>query len=66
MQPVIREFCGIVLIAAGLLAIPIPVMPGIPLIVAGAAMLGSNHLLIRSARAWLRNRGILTQEKEQE
>ncbi len=63
MLTVIRRVCGIVLIAAGVLAIPIPVIPGIPLIVAGAAMLGSDHPLIRSGRTWLQDRGILTQER---
>jgi hypothetical protein len=53
------------LIAAGVVAIPIPVIPGIPLIAAGAAMLGSDHPLVRSGRTWLRNRGTLTQERNQ-
>lgn len=43
------------LIAVGLVAIPIPVIPGIPLIAAGAAMLGSDHPLVRSCRTWLQN-----------
>ena len=63
MPAAIRRACGIVLIAAGAVAIPIPVIPGIPRIVAGAALLGSDHPLIRSGRAWLQNRGILTQER---
>ncbi len=60
----IRRSCGIVLIAVGVLAIPIPVIPGIPLIVAGAAMLGSDHPLVRTGRNWLQSRGILTEERE--
>ena len=60
MLPTIRRACGIVLIAAGVLAIPIPVIPGIPLIAAGAAMLGSDHPVVRSGRGWLQNRGLLT------
>ena len=51
------------LIAAGLVAIPIPVIPGIPLITAGAAMLGSDHPLVRSCRTWLQRRGIWRQER---
>jgi hypothetical protein len=51
------------LIAAGLVAIPIPVIPGIPLIAAGAAMLGSDHPLVRSCRTWLQRRGIWRQER---
>ncbi len=65
MLAALRRTSGIVLIAAGVLAIPIPVIPGIPLIVAGAAMLGSNHPLIRSGRSWLQNRGILKEERNQ-
>ena len=65
MAPASRRACGIVLIAAGVLAIPIPVIPGIPLIAAGAAMLGSDHPLVRSGRSWLRNRGILREERNQ-
>jgi hypothetical protein len=53
-----------VLIAAGIVAIPIPVIPGIPLIMAGAAVLGSDHPLIRSGRTWLQNRGILRRERK--
>ena len=65
MQAAIRRVLGVVLIAAGVLAMPIPVIPGIPLVVAGAAMLGSDHPLIRSGRTWLRKQGILTQERNQ-
>ncbi len=63
MGSAIRKALGIVLIAAGIVLIPIPILPGIPLIVAGAAMLGSDHALVRSGRLWLRNRGILTDER---
>jgi len=59
----IRKAFGIVLIVTGFVAIPIPIIPGIPLIAAGAAMLGSDHPLVRSGWTWLRNRGILTQER---
>lgn len=47
-----RNVCGIALIVAGLVAMPIPILPGIPLVVAGAAMLGSRHPLIRRVRTW--------------
>ncbi len=65
MLPAVDRTCGIVSIAAGVLAIPISVIPCIPLIVAGAAMLGSDHPLIRSGRTWLQNREILTQERNE-
>ena len=56
MPLVIRKVCGIVLIAAGVLAIPVPIIPGIPLIVAGTAMLGNTHPLVRSGKIWLQDR----------
>ncbi len=55
----IREICGMFLIAVGVVSIPIPIIPGIPLIAAGAAMLGRNHALVRSGRTWLKTRGLL-------
>jgi hypothetical protein len=65
MWAIIRKGCGMALIAAGLVAVPIPVIPGIPLIVAGAAMLGSDHPLVRACRTWFRNKGIWRQERNQ-
>lgn len=58
----VRTALGLVLIVAGLVAIPVPVLPGIPLFAAGVAMLGSDHALIRSGRSWLSKRGILKSE----
>ncbi|HTT22344.1 MAG TPA: PGPGW domain-containing protein [Candidatus Sulfotelmatobacter sp.] len=55
----LRNVFGIVLIAIGLVAVPIPIVPGLPLIVAGAALLGHHHPLIRSCRTWLQRRGFL-------
>jgi uncharacterized protein YqgC (DUF456 family) len=55
----IRKACGMFLIAAGVVSIPIPIIPGIPLIAAGAAMLGNNQALVRSGRTWLETRGLL-------
>lgn len=54
-----RKTWGIVLIVLGLVAMPIPVLPGIPLIVAGVAMIGPEHPAVRACRTWLKNRGIL-------
>jgi hypothetical protein len=36
-----------------------PVIPGIPLLAAGAAMLGSDHWLVCSGKDWLRSKGLL-------
>ena len=57
MMATLRKACGMILIVAGLLALPIPVIPGCPFIAAGAALLGNDHPLVRSGRIWLQNRG---------
>jgi len=58
MRAGMRRALGIGLIAAGMAAIPIPVLPGVPLVAAGAAMLGGNHPLVRAGKNWLSKRGI--------
>ncbi len=65
MLSAIRKACGIFLIAAGVVSIPIPIIPGIPLIAAGAAMLGNDHTLLRSSRTWLETRGFLNSRADQ-
>ena len=65
MTGTLRKVCGIALIVVGLVAVPVPIIPGLPLIAAGAAMLGSDHSIVRSCRTWLRNRGIWRQERNQ-
>jgi len=55
---VIRNACGFALIAVGLAGLVLPIIPGIPLLAAGAALLGANHPFIRSCREWLRNKGL--------
>ncbi len=58
MTAPLRNVCGFALIAVGLVAMPVPIIPGIPLILAGAALLGRDHPIVRSCRTWLQNRGI--------
>lgn len=58
MRALVRNACGTVLIVAGLIAMPIPILPGIPLVVAGVAVLGNDHPFVRSCRTWLDIRGI--------
>jgi uncharacterized protein YqgC (DUF456 family) len=53
-----RNVCGIALIIVGLVAIPVPVIPGVPLIAAGVALVGADHPMIRSCRTWLREKGL--------
>jgi hypothetical protein len=54
-----RQTCGIALIASGIAGILLPVIPGIPLLAAGVALLGTDHALVRPCLTWLRKRGIL-------
>ena len=65
MRDAARKVAGFVFIVAGLIAMPVPVIPGIPLIAAGVAMLGSDHTLVRTGLRWLRNRGIVKHERNQ-
>ena len=64
MSKELRYVYGILLIGAGLVAMPIPILPGIPLVAAGVAMLGSNHPLIRTCRTWLESKGLLKRERK--
>jgi uncharacterized membrane protein YbaN (DUF454 family) len=52
----IRAVGGILLIVVGLLGLVLPVIPGVPLLLAGVALLGQDHPLVRPALAWLRRR----------
>jgi uncharacterized membrane protein YbaN (DUF454 family) len=64
MQRTVRNVCGYLLIAAGVAGFVLPIIPGIPLLLGGAALLGSDHALVRRCTAWLRKRGLLKGEKE--
>jgi uncharacterized protein YqgC (DUF456 family) len=59
-----REICGIGLVAIGVLGLLLPVLPGIPIIVAGVALLGTRHPAVRSARVWLRKKGLWKRQKQ--
>ena len=54
----LRNTCGFTLILLGVVAMPIPIIPGLPLIAAGAALLGPDHSAVRYCRKWLKDRGI--------
>ncbi len=58
MWKAIRLILGVILLAAGLVGMLLPIIPGIPLLLAGVALLGSNHPWIRPftarVRAWRR------------
>jgi len=55
----LREISGLALVAVGVAGCLLPIIPGIPLIVAGAAILGTDHALVRRSRAWLEQKGFL-------
>ena len=54
----IRVVTGLTLIGLGLLGMLVPVVPGIPLLIAGVALVGTNHPWVRPLmvrlRAWRR------------
>lgn len=53
----VRTVCGVTLLVAGVIGTLLPVIPGIPLFIAGAAVLGPDHRLIRPLTDWLKRRG---------
>jgi uncharacterized protein YqgC (DUF456 family) len=58
MRPKYRKAYGVGLIAIGVLGLLLPLLPGIPLILAGLIMLEINHPLVHACRDWLEARGI--------
>lgn len=50
----IRTVAGVALICLGLVGMLMPVLPGIPLLLAGVALLGSDHPWVRPFMARLR------------
>jgi uncharacterized membrane protein YbaN (DUF454 family) len=51
-----RTALGSVLLGVGLIGLVLPVIPGIPLLMAGAAILGPEHPLVRPPLTWLGRR----------
>lgn len=52
----VRSIGGVVLVVVGLFGLVLPIIPGVPLLMAGVAVLGREHPLIRPALGWLRRR----------
>jgi uncharacterized membrane protein YbaN (DUF454 family) len=50
----VRLIAGVLLVTLGVIGMLMPVLPGIPLLVAGVALLGSNHPWVRPLVARLR------------
>jgi uncharacterized membrane protein YbaN (DUF454 family) len=44
----VREISGIALLVAGLIGLALPLMPGVPFLIAAAALLGHDHPVIHS------------------
>jgi uncharacterized protein YqgC (DUF456 family) len=55
----LREISGVALLVAGAAGIVLPIVPGIPLIAAGVAVLGTDHALVRGSWKWLQKKGLL-------
>ena len=60
MWRIVRPILGVTLIIRGLIGMLLPIIPGIPLLIAGVAPPGSNHPRVRPfttrVRAWRRKR----------
>ena len=54
MRQTARTALGVTLLVAGVIGTLLPVIPGIPLFVAGAAVLGRDHRLVRPITDWLK------------
>ena len=50
----LRTIAGLILIVAGVLGLILPVVPGIPLLLAGFAILGTEHPVRVAVMRWLR------------
>jgi uncharacterized protein YqgC (DUF456 family) len=57
LKTTVRSAVGVGLLVAGVIGTVLPIIPGIPLFIAGAAVLGPQHPLVRPIAGWLRRRG---------
>lgn len=53
MIVILRTIAGVTLITIGLIGIVLPIIPGIPLLLAGIATMGRDHPLLRPVMARL-------------
>ena len=59
MSATLRQAGGWLLIAIGVAGCVLPIIPGVPILAAGVALVGLDHPLIRRCRDWLRSKGVL-------
>ncbi len=50
----VRRAAGLTLVAVGMIGTLVPIIPGMPLLIVGVALLGSNHPRVRPLVARLR------------
>lgn len=66
MRPrqLLRTSAGLILIVAGGLGLVLPIVPGIPLLLAGFATLGTDHPVRMAVMRWLRRSRIIPDRPE--
>jgi len=65
LRHLLRTSAALVLVVLGLVGLILPLMPGIPFLIAGLAILGSDHPLRARIMRWLgRIRGTTTGPRE--
>lgn len=55
-SPLLRTLVGWVCLVIGLLGIILPIIPGIPFLIAGLALLSTEHRWVRSLLVWTKRR----------
>ncbi len=56
LVPLLRTFCGWICLTAGIVGLVLPVLPGVPLLLAGLILLSSNYRWARQCVHWLKER----------
>jgi uncharacterized membrane protein YbaN (DUF454 family) len=59
-----RTSAGLILIGVGVLGLILPLMPGIPFLVAGLAVLGTDHPVRTRIMGWLHRLRIMTKDPD--
>lgn len=51
----LKVLCGLFLFVVGVAGLLLPVVPGVPIILAGFALMGADHPLVRNLKQRLKN-----------